>query len=284
MAFFSFVPVAAHNAWLKFELLHSLGLMLLATLAVTVGAWAVGVPNIVAYVGAPYGQISVGVLLVQDLVVVVDEVPAVIAPLRAEGVTARRFRVVLFGAVLALVGALVPAHAQEPDSATLERADPPTEKEAPYVPTPQHMVRRMLELADVGEDDIVYDLGSGDGRIVIMAAKEFGARGVGVEIDRDLVKRARFKARQAGVSDRVEFRQGDLFEAEIDEATVVALYLWPHMNARLRPKLQSELTSGARVVSYDFGINGWEADTVATFGSNTLQERRNQIYLWTVAP
>lgn len=187
------------------------------------------------------------------------------------------------GAVgLLLVGALIPAHAQVPDSLTLEPREPPAEKDAPYVPTPEHMVRRMLELADVGEDDVVYDLGSGDGRIVIMAAKEFGARGVGVEIDRDLVERARFKARQAGVADRVAFRRGDLFDADIGDATVVALYLWPHMNERLRPKLQSELAPGARVVSYDFGIDGWPADTTIEFGNDTLQEGRNQIHLWRV--
>lgn len=186
--------------------------------------------------------------------------------------------------MLALVGALVPTRAQVPDSTAPEHAVPPTKKEAPYVPTPEHMVRRMLELAEVDEDDVVYDLGSGDGRIVIMAAKEFGARGVGVEIDPDLVARARFNARQAGVSNRVEFRQGDLFEAEIDEATVVTLYLWPHMNERLRPKLRSELPPGARVVSYDFGVTGWQSDTTIAFGTNTLQERRNQIYLWRVDP
>lgn len=194
-------------------------------------------------------------------------------------------RVTLGAAVLSLiVCAPLPTFAQAPDSLALEPQDPPSEKEAPYVPTPQHMVRRMLELADVNEDDVVYDLGSGDGRIVIMAAKEFGAQGVGIEIDRDLVERARFRARQAGVANRVKFRRGDLFDADLADATVVALYLWPHMNERLRPKLQSELAPGARVVSYDFGIDGWEADTMATFGSNTLQERRNHIYLWTVEP
>lgn len=196
-----------------------------------------------------------------------------------------RLRHVGVGAVaLLLIGALIPAHAQVPDSLTLEPQDPPEEKEAPYVPTPRTAVRRMLALADVDEGDVVYDLGSGDGRIVIMAAKEFGARGVGVEIDRDLVERARFKARQAGVADRVTFRRGDLFDADLGDATVVTLYLWPHMNERLRPKLQSELAAGARVVSYDFGIEGWAADTTLVIETDSVGEHRHALHRWTLDP
>jgi len=177
-----------------------------------------------------------------------------------------------------------PIRAQSPDSseAPVKPGSSPETKEAPYVPTPQPVVFRMLELAQVSEEDVVYDLGSGDGRIVIAAAKEFGARGVGIEIDPELVKLARRKAKRAGVADRVEFRQGDLFEADISEATVVTLYLWPTMNDRLRPKLRKELSPGNRVVSHDFGIGEWSPDTTVTLGSNTLQDTENQIFLWTI--
>jgi SAM-dependent methyltransferase len=140
----------------------------------------------------------------------------------------------------------------------------------------------MLQLADVSEDDVVYDLGSGDGRIVIFAAKEFGARGVGVEIDPDLVERARRRARRAGVADRVEFRQGDLFKADLSEATVVALYLWPDMNNRLRPKLQRELDPGDRVVSHSFDIDRWPADTTVTLDAPTLNAPTKTIFRWTI--
>jgi len=155
-------------------------------------------------------------------------------------------------------------------------------KEAPYVPTPQHVVFRMLELAEVTGEDTVYDLGSGDGRFVITAAKEFGARGVGIEIDSQLVERARSNARRAGVEHQVEFRRRDLFEADVGEATVVTMYLWPTMTDRLRPKLLNELSPGTRVVSHDFDIDGWSADTTISIGSNTLQESATEIHLWTV--
>lgn len=179
-----------------------------------------------------------------------------------------------------------PVGAQQPDSsATPAKATSSSQtKEAPYVPTPQHVVLRMLEAADVGEGDVVYDLGSGDGRIVITAAQEFGAKGVGIEIDPELVKLARRKAEQAGVADQVEFRQEDLFEADISKATVVTLYLWPTMNNRLRPKLQEELTSGTRILSHNFDIDGWSShtDTTFTIGSQTLQHGRNKVFLWTL--
>jgi len=181
-----------------------------------------------------------------------------------------------------------PAGAQLPDSsaAPAKANSYPETKEAPYVPTPQHVVRRMLEAADVEEDDVVYDLGSGDGRIVITAAREFGARGVGIEIDSDLIERARRKAEKAGVADQVEFRRGDLFEADISEATVVTLYLWPTMNNRLRPKLRDELASGTRVLSHEFGIDGWTPDTTISMGSdamgNSLHQSASTVYVWTI--
>lgn len=185
--------------------------------------------------------------------------------------------------VLGLVGGC-------PDTGTAQTAPPTPEeappshstKEAPYVPTPQHVVLRTLELADVTQDDIVYDLGSGDGRFVITAAKEFGARGVGIEIDPELVELARNKAQMAGVEDRVEFRQMDLFEADISEATVVTMYLWPTMNERLQPKLKDELRPGTRVLSHDFNIEGWAPDTTVSIGNDTLHESANKIYFWTI--
>ena len=157
-----------------------------------------------------------------------------------------------------------------------------SEKGAPYVPTPRHVALKMLTVADVSSDDVVYDLGSGDGRILIMAAQEFGARGVGVEIDPELVRTARRKARRAGVADRVEFRQGDLFETDLSPATVVSLYLWPDMNNRLRPKLRRELDPGDRVVSHSFDIDGWPADTTVTMGTPAPSGPKKTLFLWTI--
>lgn len=144
------------------------------------------------------------------------------------------------------------------------------EIDVPYVPTPQHVVDRMLELAEITEDDVVYDLGSGDGRIVITAAEEYGARGVGIEIDSQRVESARENAAEAGVEDLVEFRQGDLFEEDISEATIVTIYLLPSVNLELRPKLFDELAPGTRVVSHDFDMDDWEPETIETLGSDTI--------------
>ena len=155
-----------------------------------------------------------------------------------------------------------------------------SEKDAPYVPTAQHVVERMLEVAGVTKDDVVFDLGSGDGRVPITAAKQFGARGVGVEIDSALVAKARAKARAAGVADRVDIRRGDLFEANLEEATVVILYLWPEINIKLRPKLLRELDPGDRIVTHDFRMGEWQPDRVVDAGQgNTGQET---VYLWIV--
>ena len=189
-----------------------------------------------------------------------------------------RIRTLIGSLTLLLVWAsAASAHAQE-------RPAPPTPetKEAPYVPTPQYVVGHMLKLADVTAEDTVFDLGSGDGRIVLTAAKAFGARGVGIEIDSALVERARRNARRAGVADRTTFRRGDLFEANLRPAAVVTLYLWPNMNNRLRPKLRNELAPGTRVVSHGFGIDGWEPDTTVTLDSSVLPGGSTEIYLWTV--
>lgn len=148
-------------------------------------------------------------------------------------------------------------------------------KDVPYITTSQRIVERMLRLAEVSEDDVVYDLGSGDGRFVITAAQQFGARGVGVEVDPQLIRESRSKARLAGVSDRVSFHQGDLFEADLHEASVVTLYLDPELNLRLRPKLLHELDPGDRVVSHDFDMGAWTPDRVVETDGST-------IYRWTI--
>lgn len=126
--------------------------------------------------------------------------------------------------------------------------------EAPYIPTPSPVVEAMLDLAAVTAKDVVYDLGCGDGRIVITAARSRGARGLGVEIDLDLVDRAKVAARQAGVADRVRIEQGDLFALDLREATVVMLYLGEDLNTKLWPKLKRELRPGTRIVSHRFII------------------------------
>lgn len=147
--------------------------------------------------------------------------------------------------------------------------------DVPYVTTPAAVVDSMLMLADVTRHDVVYDLGSGDGRIPIRAAQKYGARGVGIEIRPDLVEQARQSAREAGVADRVAFRQGDLFEADLSGATVVTLYLLPAVNVDLRPKLLRELQPGARVVSRNFDMGSWTPDRTVEVGGNTL-------YLWRI--
>lgn len=149
------------------------------------------------------------------------------------------------------------------------------ETDVPYVPTSERVVEAMLDMAAVSEDDVVYDLGSGDGRIVITAAESYGARGVGIEIDPQRVAEARASARYAGVGDQVEIRQGDLFEADLSDATVVTLYLLPSVNLELRPKLFEELEPGTRIVSHDFDMGDWEPERTVEVGNNT-------VYLWRI--
>lgn len=148
----------------------------------------------------------------------------------------------------------------------------------PYVPTQMEAVDRMLSLAGVGPGDVVYDLGSGDGRIVIVAAARYGARGVGFEIDPELVARSRATARQVGVADRVRFVSDDLFEADLSPASVVTLYLSPDFNLRLRPRLL-DLRPGTRVVSHDFHMGEWRADSVVHVRRGFAQ---TSVYLWIV--
>ena len=149
------------------------------------------------------------------------------------------------------------------------------EAEVMYLPTPHVVVEAMLRLADVSGTDVVYDLGSGDGRIPIAAARAYGARGVGIEIDGRMIERARRNARAAGMERLVEFRQEDLFRANLREATVVTLFLFPDMNRRLTPKLFSELRSGTRIVSHRFGLGDRPAD-------RTIEADGHPLLLWTV--
>ena len=151
---------------------------------------------------------------------------------------------------------------------------------APYVPTPMDVVDRMLTLAKVGPDDVVYDLGCGDGRIVIAAAQKFGARGVGVDIDANLINRAEAQARAAGVERRVSFRIQDAMTVDVSDATVVTLYLLSASNVKLRPILTKQLRKGARIVSHSFAIGDWEPDVVDSF-RDALGTART-LYLWNV--
>jgi SAM-dependent methyltransferase len=130
-------------------------------------------------------------------------------------------------------------------------------QDVPFLESPEYVVEAMLDLAAVDEHDVVYDLGSGDGRIVIAAAMRM-ARGVGIEFDPDLVRLSDQRAREAGVEDRVRFIEGDLFEADFSEATVVAIFLYPDVNRKLRPLLSQQLAPGTRVVSHRYEIDGWE--------------------------
>ena len=145
--------------------------------------------------------------------------------------------------------------------------------EVPFVVTPNDTVRAMLELAEVKADDVVYDLGCGDGRIVIAAAKLRGARGVGVEIDDKLVETARVDVQRAGLQDRVRIEQGDLFEMDFHDATVVMLYLSESINQRLWPKFVRELKPGARIVSHKFAMGERAPERTVAVGGNNL-------YLW----
>jgi len=147
--------------------------------------------------------------------------------------------------------------------------------ETQFPPSPPEVVAAMLKLAGVTKNDVVYDLGSGDGRIPITAAKTFGARGVGIEIDAALVKQAREEATSQSVGDRVRFVQQDLFTADISEATVVTLYLLPSLNARLLPKLNRELKPGTRVVSQSFDFGGPKPKAMIDVGGRP-------VYLWVV--
>jgi len=157
-------------------------------------------------------------------------------------------------------------------------------EEIPFVPTPIEVIDRMLELAEVKKDDVVYDLGSGDGRIVVRAAKKYGARAVGIEMDSSLLDKARKAAKAEDVGHLVEFRNEDALKADISRATVVTLYMLPWFNEAMKPNFKKMLKPGARIVAHDFGIEGWEPDTTEKLPGLELKAEGHQhqhtIYLW----
>jgi SAM-dependent methyltransferase len=154
------------------------------------------------------------------------------------------------------------------------------QKLAPYVRTPQDVVERMLQIAQVGRNDVVYDLGCGDGRLVITAAKKYGARGVGVDFDLNRVKESQANAETAGVEALVEFRQQDALTVDVSPATVVTLYLLTSSNLKLRPILTKTLRPGARIVSHQFGMGDWQPETQVTLTG--ADGSPHILYLWKV--
>jgi hypothetical protein len=147
-------------------------------------------------------------------------------------------------------------------------------EQVPFVPTPIEVVDRMLEFGAVKQGDVLYELGSGDGRIVIRAAKKYGVRGVGIELDSELVALARKEAKREGVAHLVEFRHGDALKTDLSAATVVTLYMLPSFNQRLRPILEQQLQPGARVVAHDYPIEGW---TPAKWEEMPLMDTRPEV-------
>jgi ubiquinone/menaquinone biosynthesis C-methylase UbiE len=145
----------------------------------------------------------------------------------------------------------------------------------PYVPTPQEIVEAMLDLGKASKNDVVYDLGCGDGRIVVTAARKYGARGTGVDINPQRIKEANENAHSAGVQEKVRFINRNLFEVDLSEASLVTLYLLPEVNLRLRPKLLKELKTGSRIVSHSFDMDEWQPDKKVEINGKTL-------YLWVV--
>ncbi len=182
--------------------------------------------------------------------------------------------------VAALATVLVPTHlvtgvsAASPQAAAAQA--PARTPDVIFVPTPDEVVEAMLKVAKVGSYDVVYDLGCGDGRIVIAAAQKLGARGVGIDIDPERIQEATANAARAGVNDRVKFLQADLFTSDISEATVVTLYLLPSLNEKLMPKLMKELKPGTRVVSHAFGMpESWKPEQKLDVNGRT-------VYFWTI--
>jgi 2-polyprenyl-3-methyl-5-hydroxy-6-metoxy-1,4-benzoquinol methylase len=172
----------------------------------------------------------------------------------------------------------LPSFAQAPAKKTTSHAAVEASSRTPdviFVPTPQDVVDEMLRIAGVKKGDVLYDLGSGDGRIPVTAAKKFGVRAVGIDIDPERIKEANENARRNGVTDLVKFRQEDLFKADFREATVVTLYLLPDLNERLRPRLWAELKPGTRIVSHQFEMGKWQPE-------KTVEVNGRTIYFWTI--
>jgi tRNA G37 N-methylase Trm5 len=145
-----------------------------------------------------------------------------------------------------------------------------------YVPTPQEVVDEMLKLAKVGKNDVLYDLGSGDGRIPVTAAKRFGIRAYGIDIDPQRIAEANENAKKNGVTHLVQFKREDLFKTDFKDATVVTLYLLPDLNVKLRPRLLAELKPGTRIVSHQFDMGNWKPDRKVDVSAGRV------IYLWTI--
>ena len=179
----------------------------------------------------------------------------------------------VFVAVCFAAVALAASAIRTPQSATQQ----PKQPDVHFAATPMPVADAMLKLARVSSNDVVYDLGSGDGRIVILAAQKYGARGVGIEIDPRLVELSRTVARDGEVTDRVTFIEGDLFAADISAATVVTLWLTASVNARLTPKLLRELRPGTRIVAHQFALGQWAPEQTVRVGGD-------EIFLWTVPP
>ncbi len=178
-----------------------------------------------------------------------------------------RIPALLVAAQLVALLAAAPVAAQE-----TKRAQTP---DVIFVPTPHEVVEEMLRLAQVRKSDVLYDLGSGDGRIPVTAARKYGIRAIGIDIDPERIIEAKENARKNGVTGLVQFRQEDLFKADFHEATVVTLYLLPDLNVKLRPRLLAELKPGTRIVSHQFDMGTWKPEKKIELNGRT-------IYLWTV--
>ena len=190
--------------------------------------------------------------------------------------------IAIFAVIVAACAAAQNAEVQQPSTqqATPAPTQQPAEvkKDVPYVPTPQNVVDEMLTLAKVTKNDVVYDLGCGDGRLVITAVKKFGAkRGFGVDIDPQRIAESNENAKAAGVTDRVSFAVQDLFQTDLKDASVVTLYLLPAVNLKLRPKLLSDLKPGTRVVSHSFDMGDWHPDKTIV-----VQPGGQILHLWTI--
>lgn len=172
-----------------------------------------------------------------------------------------------------------PANDSIAQSPAASPAAPERRPDVVYVPTPEVVVQKMLDLAQVKKTDILYDLGSGDGRIVITAAQKIGTRGIGIDIDPERIRESNENAKKAGVTDRVKFLQQDLFTTDLREATVVTLYLLPTLNVKLRPKLFKELKPGTRIVSHDFDMGEWKPEQVVKVKG---PQREHTVYFWRI--
>jgi hypothetical protein len=170
-------------------------------------------------------------------------------------------------------------------TAALAQSESPPPRDAPYFPTPQSVVDRMLQLAKVGPEDFVIDLGSGDGRIVLTAVKRYGARGLGIEIEPSLVSQANWYAQREGVGDRAKFVEQDLFQTDLRPATVLTLYLFRELNIKLAPRILEQLRPGARVVSHDWDLGDWPPDHQETMPAPDKAvgiTRESKVFLWVV--